>query len=143
MSYRGIMTCSADGETEHDTEKTGQSMESEAEGIAEESDTEQHNVSEQHEHTEDKGTEALTLSEEALARIQLAAEEYYTSINRKMLSFTQADPASSFHRREYEGYEPGEAVLFEVSVEDNGPKRYITIGSKDGWINCSVLNEGY
>lgn len=70
------------------------------------------------------------------------AEEYYVSINRKMLDFTRADPVSSFNQ-EYEGYGHDEVVLFEVSVENSENKRYITIGSKDGWNSCSILNEGY
>lgn len=146
--------CAEDTLPNEGTEKTGQSLESEAhgevaEGYAKESADPKHNVPEQQELTEgqelteDIGAVTLMLSEEDLARIRLIAEEYYTSINRKMFSFTQADPASSFHRREYEGYEPDEVVLFVVTVENNGPKRYITIGSKDGWNNCSVLNEGY
>ncbi len=97
----------------------------------------------QQESAEEKSAEALTLSEEDFNRLQAVAEEYYTSMNRKMLGFTQADPASPFYGQEYEGYGPDEVALFEVTVENSEAKRYIAIGSKDGWIHCSVLNEGY
>lgn len=127
-------------------------------GCAEESHDEKTGSSEQQESTEDErveissepqGTaedgraEALALSEEDLARLQSVAEEYYTSKNRKMISITLADPTSSFHRQDYEGYEPNEVALFEVFIENDEIRRYITIGSKDGWVNCSVLDEGY
>lgn len=139
--------CTEDTFPAEDTDETGQSLELEMQGkvteyCVEENDDEKCFTSEHQEHTEDKETVTLILSEEELARMRLIAEEYYVSINRKMLDFTQADPTSSFNR-EYEGYEPDEVVLFEVSVENSENKRYITIGSKDGWNNCSVLNEGY
>ncbi len=80
--------------------------------------------------------------EEELARIQQVMEEYYNSIHRKMTGYVQIDASSSF-MQEYEGYQPDEVVLFGVTVENSENKRYITIGSKDGWHNCSILNEGY
>lgn len=139
--------CEEDKLPNEGTEKTGQSLESEAqgemtEGNSEEGSDQKHSVPEQQEITEDKVTESLILSEEDLARLRSIAEEYYTSRNRKMLSFTQADPTLSFNQ-EYEGYESDEVVLFEVIVENGDAKRYITIGSKDDWQNCSILNEGY
>lgn len=139
--------CAEDTLPNEGTEKTGQSLESDAqgevtEGGAEEGDNKKNNVPGQHGITENKVTETLILSEEDLARMQSIAEEYYTSMNRKMLSFTQADPALSYNP-EYEGYEPDEVVLFEVIVENSEAKRYIIIGSKDGWNNCSILDEGY
>lgn len=100
------------------------------------------NLSEQSEPTEDKESATPILSEEEFARLRLIAEEYYTSLNYKMLDLTPADPESSFHQ-EYEGYLPDEVVLFEVYVENIENKRYITIGSKDNWNNCEILNEGY
>lgn len=84
----------------------------------------------------------MKLSDEEMARIQLVMEEYYISINRRLIDFVQVDPTSSFIR-EYEGYSSDEVVFFEVSVENSENKRYIAIGSNDGWNNCSVLNEGY
>lgn len=86
--------------------------------------------------------ETAMLSDEELDRIQLAVEEYYSSIHRKIVGYGQADSASPF-MQEYEGYGPDEVVLFEVLVENSEAKRYIAIGSKDSWDNCSVLNEGY
>lgn len=84
----------------------------------------------------------VTLSDEELAHVQMALEDYYISINCKLLSCVRATRACSFIR-EYEGYETNEVVVFEVSVENSENKRYIAIGSKDGWNNCIILNEGY
>lgn len=159
--------CAGNTLPDENTEKTEQSADSEARGevkeeySAEESDDEKYqestedkeavmlleeelkyNVSKQQESTEEKEAVIVVLSEEELARLRSVAEKYYTSINRNMLKFTQADPNSSF-MREYEGYEADEVVLFEVIIENIEAKRYITIGSKDGWNNCSILNEGY
>ncbi|MDE6434612.1 MAG: hypothetical protein K2L07_10345 [Lachnospiraceae bacterium] len=139
--------CVEDTFLDEDTEEMEQSLELEAqeevtEECAEENDAEKINLSEHQELTEDKEAATLILSEEELARMRLIAEEYYTSINRKMLDFTRADPVSSFNR-EYEGYGHDEVVLFEVSVENSENKRYIAIGSKDGWNSCNILNEGY
>ncbi len=86
--------------------------------------------------------ETTILSDEELAHIQLAIEEYYNSIHRKIVEYAQVDSASSY-MQEYEGYEPDEVVLFEVLAENSENKRYITIGSKDSWNHCSILNEGY
>ncbi len=85
---------------------------------------------------------SLLQSEEAMARIRSAAEEYYASTNRKMVSLSQADPESPYRRPEYEeGYAPGETALFEASIENNGFKSYTAVGSKDGWNHCSILYE--
>lgn len=159
--------CTRNTFPDEDTEKTEQSADSEARGevkeeySAEESDDEKYqestedkeavilseeelkySVPKQQEFTEDKEAVIVVLSEEELARLRSVAEKYYTSINRKMLKFTQADPNSSF-MQEYEGFEADEVVLFEVILENIEAKRYITIGSNDGWNNCSILNEGY
>lgn len=139
--------CEEDTLPNKDTEEIEQSLELEAqeevtEECVEKSDAENVNLSEHQELITDNDSSSLILSEEELARIRLMAEEYYVSINRKMLDFTRADPVSSFNQ-EYEGYGHDEVVLFEVSVENSENKRYITIGSKDGWNSCSILNEGY
>lgn len=91
---------------------------------------------------EDTEITTVALSDEELAHVQMALEDYYLSINRKLLSYVRATPACSFIR-EYEGYKSNEVVVFEVSVENSENKRYIAIGSKDGWNNCIILNEGY
>lgn len=91
---------------------------------------------------EDTEIITVTLSEEQLAHVQMELEDYYISINCKLLSYVRATPSCSFIR-EYEGYEANEVVVFEVSVENSENKRYIAIGSKDGWNNCIILNEGY
>lgn len=138
--------CAGNTLPDENTEETEQSADSEARRkVKEEYSTEEelkHNVSKQQESTEEKEAVIVVLSEEELARLRSVAEKHYTSINRTMLKFTQADPNSSF-MQEYEGYEADEVVLFEVILENIEAKRYITIGSKDGWNNCSILNEGY
>ena len=91
---------------------------------------------------EDTEIITVTLSEEQLAHVQMELEDYYISINCKLLSYVRATPSCSFIR-EYEGYEANEVVVFEVSVDNSENKRYIAIGSKDGWNNCIILNEGY
>lgn len=93
-------------------------------------------------HRQFNNVETVMLSDKELVRIQLVMEEYYSSINKKIIDYVQVDSSSSF-MQEYEGYAPDEVVLFEVLVDNSENKRYITIGSKDGWNNCSVLNEGY
>lgn len=138
--------CAGNTLPDEDTEKTEQSADSEArEEVKEENSAEEelkYNVQKQQESTEEKEAVIVVLSEEELSRLRSVAEKHYTSINRKMFKFTQADPNSSF-MQEYEGYEADEVVLFEVIIENSEAKRYITIGSKDGWNNCSILNEGY
>lgn len=128
------------GQQESTEEKSAETSPGQQESAEEKS---AETLSGQQESAEEKSAEALTLSEEDFNRLQAVAEEYYTSMNRKMLGFTQADPASPFYGQEYEGYGPDEVALFEVTVENSEAKRYIAIGSKDGWIHCSVLNEGY
>lgn len=140
--------CAEDTLSDGNTEKAMQSVVSEAreevtkDYSAEVGDDEKYNEPEQQETTEDKKVADVILSEDELAHLRSVAEEYYISINRKVISFTQADLGSPF-MQEYEGYEMNEVVLFVVSVENSENKRYITIGSKDGWNNCSILNEGY
>ncbi len=139
--------CVGDTFSDKDIEEIEQPLELETqeevmEECVEKSNAESINLSEHQELIADNDSASLILSEEELVRIRLMAEEYYVSINRKMLDFTRADPVSSFNR-EYEGYEHDEVVLFEVSVENSENKRYIAIGSKDGWNSCNILNEGY
>lgn len=138
--------CAGNTLSDEDAEKTEQSADSEARGeVNEEYSAEEelkYNVPKQQESTEEKEAVIVVLSEEELSRLRSVAEKHYTSINRKMLKFTQADPNSSF-MQEYKGYEADEVVLFEVIIENSEAKRYITIGSNDGWNNCSILNEGY
>lgn len=106
-------------------------------------DEEKYNTSDQQiDLTEEEDAVMVILSEEELAHIEMIMKEYYTSINRRLLSYEQVASIASFGQ-EYEGYEAGEVVLFEVSVENSESKRYIAIGSKDGWNDCSILNEGY
>lgn len=84
----------------------------------------------------------VVFSEEELNRLDEVIKKYYASINRTIISYVQADPTSPFLMY-YEGYNADEVVLFEVTVENSEINRMITIGSKDGWNNCNILNEGY
>ncbi|MCD7708528.1 MAG: hypothetical protein LUI02_01485 [Clostridiales bacterium] len=84
----------------------------------------------------------FALSDEDEGNIRLAIDDYYSSLGKTVTNCTQADPESPF-MQSYEGYEPDEVVMFEVYTEGDDNKRHITIGSKDGWQNCKILNEGY
>lgn len=92
--------------------------------------------------TQSEKGEINLLTDEELAWVQSVIEEYYSSINLKITGFVMADETSPF-MQEYEGYEADEVVLFDVFVEDNEIKRHITVGSKDDWVTCKILNEGY
>ena len=155
--------CAKDTPPNEDTEKTGQSLETEAprqaqgevtDGGTAEGGGESRNASETPDLTEDNETTAPALpednkaaapalSEDALARIRSAADEYYASIHHyKIRSFAQADPESPYRRPEYEKrYDPSETAVFEIFVENNHFQRYIVVGSRDGWNHCRVLYE--
>ena len=150
--------CAKDTPLNENTEKTGPSLETEAQeegtdGIMAEGG-ESRNASETPILTENSETAASALpednkaaapalSEDALARIRSAADEYYASIHHyKIRSFAQADPESPYRRPEYEKrYDPSETALFEIFVENNHFQRYIVVGGRDGWNHCRVLYE--
>lgn len=141
--------CTEEAFPEKNTDKMEQNLSSETwkevtgEDASENVDEEKYHTSDQQTgHTEAEDAVMMIFSEEELAHIEMAMENYYTSINRRLLSYAQVDSASSFIQ-EYDGYAADEVVLFEVSVENSEGKRYIAVGSKDGWNNCSILNEGY
>lgn len=143
--------CAKDTLPKENTDKTEQSLDVETQeevkgeqNIEKVDDVEEkyNTTNQQEEFSEVTEAATVKLSDEEMARIQLVMEEYYISINRRLVDFVQADPASPIIR-EYEGYSSDEVVFFEVSVENSENKRYIAIGSNDGWNNCSVLNEGY
>lgn len=86
----------------------------------------------------------VTLTEEELARIEETIENYYIYIHRSIIDYVQVtDPQSPFFRERYTEYDTDEVVVFEVNMENSEINRFITIGSKDGWITCDVLGEGY
>lgn len=143
--------CAKDTFPKENTDKTEQSLDVETQeevkgeqNIEKVDDVEEkyNTTNQQEEFSEVTEAATVKLSDEEMARIQLVMEEYYISINRRLVDFVQADPTSPIIR-EYEGYSSDEVVFFEVSVENSENKRYIAIGSNDGWNNCSVLNEGY
>lgn len=86
----------------------------------------------------------VTLTQEELDRIEETIENYYIYIHRSIIDYVQVtDPESPFFRERFIEYEADEVVVFEVYVEESEVNRFITIGSKDGWITCDVLDEGY
>ena len=86
----------------------------------------------------------VTLTQEELSRIEETIENYYIYIHHSIIDYVQVtDPESPFFRERYTDYDADEVVVFEVNMENSEINRFITIGSKDGWINCDVLNEGY
>lgn len=86
----------------------------------------------------------VTLTQEELDRIEETIENYYIYIHRSIIDYVQVtDPESPFFRERFIEYEADEVVVFEIYVEESEVNRFITIGSKDGWITCDVLDEGY
>lgn len=84
----------------------------------------------------------VILSEEGFNVAGQAVEDYYASMNRRLIAYVQADDRLADHLREQEEFD-GEIVVFRVSVEGSEAARYIVLGSQDGWEHCTVLNEGY
>ena len=84
------------------------------------------------------------LAEEQFGNIMDAAEKYYDKIHRKIISVKRVyEDRYSETEKEY-GYSKEEVIFLQVEVEGSeGIPRFIAIGSKDGWQNCVVLNEGY
>lgn len=86
----------------------------------------------------------VTLTQEELSRIEETIEKYYVYIHRSIIDYAQVtDPESPFFRERFIEYDADEVVVFEVNMENSEINRFITIGSKDGWITCDVLDEGY
>lgn len=82
----------------------------------------------------------VQLSEEELARVEAAIDDYYSHTVHKVYDYWQI---AYDGREEYRGYGAEEIVVFEVVTNHSEINRTITIGSTDGWNNCVVLNEGY
>lgn len=87
---------------------------------------------EQWESWEDITTE---LSEEELARVFKVIGDYYAYVNIQAGEPIQI--ASNYRNRSYKGYDVNEVAVFQMSGGQT-----ITVGSKDGWQHCVVLNEG-
>ena len=81
--------------------------------------------------------EAITteLSEEELARVLQVIGDYYDYVNIQAGEPVQI--ASNYRNRSYKGYDVNEVAVFQMSGGQT-----ITVGSKDGWQHCVVLNEG-
>lgn len=85
----------------------------------------------------------VSLSEADLKRITEFVEEYYVSLSYEATSITPDYEETRRQSSDYDGYSADEIFVFKVSIKDDEIPRYITIGSKDGWQECTVLNEGY
>lgn len=83
------------------------------------------------------------------------AKKYYESLNY-FVDIQDIYPADSRQAKadpdwikeekrsyEKEGYTSDQIMVLEVKVRKQSQKRYVTVGSKDGWKDCKVLNEGY
>ena len=88
-------------------------------------------------------TQVVKLTEEELSRVEAAIEAYYARTVHKLVFYSQIPLGIESGNREYEGYENDEVVVFEVATQASEVNRTIVLGSKDGWITCIVLNEGY
>ena len=87
-------------------------------------------------------TQMVKLTEEELARVEETIEAYYARTVHKLVYYSQIPANYANGSLEYE-YDIDEVVVFEVSTQTSSINRTITVGSKDGWVNCTVLNEGY
>lgn len=98
------------------------------------------NVGEENNVTEERSN--VSLSQEEYEWVMTAVEDYYVSTVFEITDIKYWEGEIPY-RREYEGYSEEEIVYFEVSVNNCNPNRLIVVGSKDGWRNCEILNEGY
>lgn len=126
------------GCSEQTNSHNNNSIESGKEGIENQSQS----VEKQTDILEADNNDIPELPEEEFRKVKETVESYYSSINQTLISMKQVYENVTFGM-DYDGYEPGELVFFEVLVKNNEAKRYIAIGSKDNWKNCNVLNEGY
>ena len=87
-------------------------------------------------------TQMVKLTEEELSRVEETIEAYYAHTVHKLVYYSQIPSKYANGSLEYE-YDIDEVVVFEVSTQASNINRTIIVGSKDGWISCTVLNEGY
>ncbi len=79
-------------------------------------------------------------AQDNLNRIDEFLKNYYEELGYTVLKTVYADEE---YYMEYDGYKSDEIIVFKVTVEECEVCRYITLGSKDNWLEYSVLNEGY
>lgn len=82
------------------------------------------------------------LTEEELDRVMTAIDNYYKKTSHKVDGYALLDHYVPI-ARSYDGYEDDEVLYFEVTERGSEIKRYIEVGSKDNWMECVILNEGY
>lgn len=90
-------------------------------------------------------TQMVKLTEEELSQVEETIEAYYARTVHKLVYYSQIplNYRSAYLQYKDYGYDIDEVVVFEVATQASRVNRTITVGSKDGWINCTVLNEGY
>lgn len=84
----------------------------------------------------------ISLTEGELDLVHAAIDSYYKKTSHKVVGYVLLHHYASIVRS-YDGYEDGEVLYFEVTEKGSEVKRYIAVGSKDHWMNCEILNEGY
>lgn len=84
----------------------------------------------------------VSLTEGELDLVYAAIDSYYKKTIHKVDGYVLLHHYVSIVRN-YDGYEDGEVLYFEVTEKGSEVKRYIAVGSKDHWMNCEILNEGY
>lgn len=82
------------------------------------------------------------LSEEEMDRVMAAIDNYYKKTSHKVDGYALLDHYAPI-ARSYDGYGDDEVLYFEVTERGSKIKRYIVVGSKDNWMECVILNEGY
>lgn len=99
----------------------------------------------ENEEDDSKGGEVWSdITGEQLKTITETARKYYDyALPYKVTDITPDYDETAQEQSEYDGYDPDEILVLKVTVKDDEMPRYITIGSKDGWKTCTVLNEGY
>ena len=81
-------------------------------------------------------------SSEELQKVKKFVLDYYTSLNRSVTDIRLTNNPTTIDTL-YSGYTKKQVLIFEVSEKNGEAKRYIAVGSKDGWKHYKVLNEGY
>jgi len=82
------------------------------------------------------------LTEEEMAQVDQAIRDYY-SASYNLLGYERLSNRSIRGWFDEEVYSYDEVAGFRVSLEGVQPDRSIVLASKNGWIDCIVVNEGY
>ena len=84
----------------------------------------------------------VNLTDAEWERVCATIENYYAKTNHQVIRYELLRHDAPIVRS-YDGYNETEVIYFEVIERGNEIKRYIAVGSKDQWMECVVLNEGY